>query len=54
MSPLEAPAPLPDALGPLSPSPTEQQEETAAMALGEQEVEVLLQLVVHEVIQDRQ
>ena len=40
MSPLEAPAPLPDALGPLSPSPTEQQEETAAMALGEQEVEV--------------
>ena len=40
MSPLEAPAPLPDALGPLSPSPTEQQEETAAMALGDQEVEV--------------
>ena len=41
MSPLEAPAPLPDALGPLSPSPTEQQEETAAMALGDQqEIEV--------------
>ena len=40
VSPLEAPAPLPDALGPLSPSPTEQQEETAAMALGDQEVEV--------------
>ena len=40
VSPLEAPAPLPDALGPLSPSPTEQQEEGAAMALGEQEVEV--------------
>ena len=38
VSPLEAPAPLPDALGPLSPSPTDQQEEASAMTIGDQEV----------------